>query len=287
MAMKIDTGDGEKARRSDVFHAVPSCIEVDWHLNGRSDHVPDADVAALAADMVKNGQIQPITVRRLANKKIKAVAGYTRLKAALLIERDDPKFRIAARVIEVNDEEAFLVNIRENLIRNNTTPVDNAVNMRRLMENYAYSKAQVAELFRLSPTAVDNTLKLLSLPAKVRARVSAGTLPASAAVRLVGLDDAAIEASVRQAEEEAAGDPASPVGGKVSNVTPVKVTTSQVAKAARERGVRVGRTLSDLRKVLGGREDPLSRMILDFLAGTVEPSELEIALDALTEGVEV
>lgn len=260
MAMKIEVG--EKARRSDLFHLKPSAIVVDWAQNGRTDEVSDEKVKRLAEDIRLHGQLQPISVRRLSDKRVKIVSGYTRLRAGLLLEQEDDQFRLAAQVRDINDEEAFLENIRENLIRNETTPIDNAFNMRRLMQNYGKSKTEIAEFYGISGSMVGNYLKLLSLPDAVRAKVSNGQLKMTAALKLAKLSEDEIEDALKESED----DDGNVNGGKVD-------------KAARKRGAKVGRTISDLRKVLKDRSDTVSLALIAFLDGKGEPTDLTTILD--------
>src|SRR5579863_8116929 len=101
MAMKFTGSDG--AKRSDVFSIDPMLVGMDESRNGRMFPVSDEAVATMAASIERSGQFQAITCRRLPDKSIEVVSGFTRLKAVRLLYAKDPQWKIKVVVSELND----------------------------------------------------------------------------------------------------------------------------------------------------------------------------------------
>lgn len=87
------------------------------------------EVFELAADIKKNGLINPITVRPKGDR-FEIVAGHRRF----LAHRYGGMPQIKCVVRDLTDTEAFAVMTSENLVREDVNPVDEAVHTKRLME---------------------------------------------------------------------------------------------------------------------------------------------------------
>ena len=96
----------------------------------RSDIGRD-EVFELAADIKKNGLINPITVRP-KGERYEVVAGHRRL----LAHRYGGMLKIRCVVRDLNDDEAFAVMTSENLAREDVNPVDEAIHTTRLLQLY-------------------------------------------------------------------------------------------------------------------------------------------------------
>lgn len=266
MAIKIEVGE---ARRGDLWFVKPSNILVDWTKNGRDEPPSDAESRVLAKDIRDNGQLQPVLGRRLPDRRVELVFGFRRYAAALLIEREDPEFRLKIVVEDMNEKQAFLRNVRENLHRKDVTPIDSAHNIERL-ERYGVSPQEIADVFGISTTQVASFRKLLVLPDQIQKRVANGTLGFSVALELSKLTESEAIATLAGIDAESGGAPS-------------KVKGPQVKEALRRRGAKIGRGVSDLRRALDGRDDPVSLAILEFLAGTVDDEGLGAAIDQNTK----
>jgi ParB/RepB/Spo0J family partition protein len=260
MAMQFQGSEG--AKRSDIYSVDPTTIIMDESKNGRMFPVSDADIDNLAANIKAVLQQHPVTCRRLSNKQLQLVSGYTRLKAILRLHVQDPKWRIRIQIVELNESDAFLANISENLKRNEVSPIDHAYNARRLESAFGFTREQTAEFFGWAPAKVARHLTLLTLPEKVQRQVASRELTVDAAIKLSKLDESEID----DALEAAVSD-----DGHING--------TEVARQVRERGVRVGHTVSELRKVLRDRNEPIAIAILGYLKGDVDEVGLEEALD--------
>lgn len=132
------------------------------------------ELAELAASIRAQGLIQPITVRPSANGRYEVVAGERRLRAT----RDLGATSIRAIVRSVDDRQLLELSLVENLLRADLNEIEVAEALQRLLNQYGYTTAQLAEVLGKSRPAVSNTLRLLELPESVQQLVRHGALTA-------------------------------------------------------------------------------------------------------------
>lgn len=96
----------------------------DIHIPERLRNVDEDHALAISASIVEHGLFNPITVRKTPNGKAKftLIAGAHRIRAIELC--DDIK--IAANIVLADKDEAILIEITENLIRNDLSVLDRA-----------------------------------------------------------------------------------------------------------------------------------------------------------------
>jgi ParB family chromosome partitioning protein len=118
----------------------------------------------LARSMKEEGLIQPITVRKMGGA-FELVVGERRLRAAQILGWK----AIEARIIEINDEDAAVKGLIENLQRANLTPVEEARGFKQLVEApYSLTQEAIAKRVGKSQTVVARTLALLDLPEEIQ-----------------------------------------------------------------------------------------------------------------------
>jgi ParB family chromosome partitioning protein len=166
----------------------------------------DEELEDLARSIREKGLLQPIVVRPLADARgYEIVAGERRWRAAQLAQMHD----VPALVREVSDGEALEIALIENIQRTDLNPLEEAQGYQQLIERFGYTQQQLAESLGKSRSHVANTLRLMSLPEKVRSYIESGSLTAGHARALVAtktpseLADEIIRLglSVREAEE--------------------------------------------------------------------------------------
>ena len=159
MAFTAETGD-HKVTRSDIFLVDPRALVVDWKKNlTRNGEEPPVDDALieLARDMMPkkgqgdaedgtSGQLNPILARPLPDRRLEVIGGFRRMRAALwLIESGTcPDFKVKYVVSRLSDAEAALVNLTENIQREDPKPIQLAHAVRSLTEDYGLTLKQVA-----------------------------------------------------------------------------------------------------------------------------------------------
>lgn len=179
--------------RSDVFFFDPNDIHVslnEFEGNGRWG-VPDPKrVESLCKSFDEHGQLQPVRVRKLPNE-IRLIGGHHRLLAARLYNERHPDkpMKLQARVVTCNEQEAFLEMIIENNERNATTPMDDAINQRVLMDKFGMTTTEVAKLYNCPVSRISQLKSLLSLDHSTRLKVHSGELTLQAALLLASLSE--------------------------------------------------------------------------------------------------
>ncbi len=155
-----------------------------------------AALAELAQSIAENGLLQPVAVRpKKAGPGYILIAGERRWRAA----RQAGLAEIPALIKDVSEEAAAALALIENLQREDLDPVEQAEGLQNLIENYGLTQENAAKRLGMSRSAIANSLRLLTLPAPVRAQVQSGVLSAGHAKALLGLPDAAaIEAAAAE-----------------------------------------------------------------------------------------
>ena len=152
----------------------------------------------LADSIRRHGILQPLSVRRMGNG-YELIAGERRLRAAILAGVTD----VPCIVMRMDEKESGLAALVENLQRQDLDFIEEAMGIRRLLEEQGMSQEQAARLLGKSQSAVANKLRLLkhSEPVLYRLRETGLTeRHARALLRLPGEEEklAAISEILRQ-----------------------------------------------------------------------------------------
>ena len=160
----IDEASGSLVTRETRFrHSFEAPLDrIEPHPGQARSHFDPADIAALAATMAEQGQLQPILLCKNPQAKGRwfIVAGERRWRAA----RHNGWTTILAIEHEGNVEIASLI---ENLQRVDLTPVEEARGLRHLISDKGYSQNAVAAALGKSKAEVSATLRILTLPGEV------------------------------------------------------------------------------------------------------------------------
>jgi ParB family chromosome partitioning protein len=139
----------------------------------------------LADSIRAQGLIQPVLVRR-EGAGYRLIAGERRWRAAQLAGLRE----LPAIVRDASDGEAFELALVENLQRTDLNPIEEAEGYRRLMSEFSFTQEQVSQRVGKDRSSVANALRLLALPAAVKAMVAEGALSMGHARALLGLESA-------------------------------------------------------------------------------------------------
>ena len=116
-------------------------------------------LAELADSIRQHGVISPILVHESQNGYYEIIAGERRWRASKLAGLK----AIPAIVKKLNEEETYEVSLIENLQRQDLNPVEEALGIKKLMEEHSLTQEQVAEKLSKSRSSVANSLRLLNL----------------------------------------------------------------------------------------------------------------------------
>ncbi|WP_148252355.1 ParB/RepB/Spo0J family partition protein [Aidingimonas lacisalsi] len=151
----------------------------------RRDIQPEA-LEELADSIRAQGVMQPIVVRPVGQKRYEIIAGERRWRAAQLAELDV----IPAVIREVSDQAALALALIENIQRENLNPVEEAMALKRLMDDFDLTQKQVADTVGRSRAQVANLLRLLALDPEVQTLLERGDLDMGHARALLALSGA-------------------------------------------------------------------------------------------------
>ena len=177
---------------------LPDAQTVDSHLieieidrikpNGLQPrmHFEPESIAGLARSIAENGILQPVIVRPSGgDDQYELIAGERRWRAA---QQADLK-RIPALVQDLSDQKMLEVALVENIQRDELNVIEEGHAYRMLMEDFHLSQMEVAERVGRSRSAVANTVRLLTLSAKVQRLVLEGALSMGQARALLPLSE--------------------------------------------------------------------------------------------------
>ncbi|ROR99036.1 ParB family chromosome partitioning protein [Sinobacterium caligoides] len=165
-------------------------LPIEWIERGRYQPRKDMHAEALEelAESIKaQGVMQPIVVRAIGKNHYEIIAGERRWRATQLAGLDT----IPAVIRQVSDEAAGAMALIENIQRENLNPVEEAVALQRLRDDFGLTQLEVAEAIGKSRATVANLLRLLSLGDEVRTLLEHGDLEMGHARALLGLTGAA------------------------------------------------------------------------------------------------
>ena len=149
----------------------------------RKDMVPES-LQELADSIKAQGVMQPIVVRPISDRKYEIIAGERRWRATQLAGLDS----IPAVIRDVADEAAIAMSLIENIQREDLNPIEEAVALQRLQQEFELTQQQVADAVGKSRTTVTNLLRLMSLQEDVRRLVEHGDLEMGHARALLALE---------------------------------------------------------------------------------------------------
>lgn len=137
---------------------IPMSEIVPSALNPRKTFDQEA-LEELAQSIKENGLVQPITLRKLGNKKdskYEIVCGERRFRASQLIGADT----IQAIVKDLNDKQAFACMIIENLQRKDIDPMEEAAALHHLYTEGSMTVSEMAKMLGKSTSFVSGRIQL-------------------------------------------------------------------------------------------------------------------------------
>lgn len=140
----------------------------------------------LAASIKTQGVMQPILVRQLADDSFEIIAGERRWRAAQIAGLN----QVPVLVRSVADNAALAMALIENIQRENLSPLEEAMGIQRLIDEFDMTHQLAADAVGRSRSAATNLLRLLRLPDVVQAMLMEGRLDMGHARALLSLDPA-------------------------------------------------------------------------------------------------
>jgi ParB family chromosome partitioning protein len=148
----------------------------------RRDMDPTA-LEELAQSIRAQGVMQPIVVRPIGEGRFEIVAGERRWRASQQAGQET----IPAMVRELSDEAAIAMALIENIQREDLNPIEEAMALQRLQQEFQLTQQQVADAVGKSRVTITNLMRLISLPEAVKTMLAHGDLEMGHARALLGL----------------------------------------------------------------------------------------------------
>jgi len=139
----------------------------------------------LAASIKSQGVMQPIVIRPLSLDKYEIIAGERRWRASQIAGLDT----IPAIIKPVGDEAAIAMSLIENIQRENLNPIEEAMALKRLQDEFELTQQEVADAVGKSRATVANLLRLIGLHIDARRMLEHGDLEMGHARALLSLPD--------------------------------------------------------------------------------------------------
>lgn len=118
----------------------------------------------LASSIKQLGIIQPITVRKIDDRKFQLITGERRLRAAQLAGLN----KIPAFVRFANDQEMLEMALVENIQREDLDAIEVAISYQRLIEECKLTQESMSDRVGKKRSTISNYLRLLKLPAEIQ-----------------------------------------------------------------------------------------------------------------------
>ncbi len=149
-----------------IINTVPKIaldqIEVN-PFQPRADFNPQA-LTELAGSIKVHGVIQPITVRKISDKKYQLISGERRLRASKMAGLSE----IPAYVRTANDQEVVEMALIENIQREDLNAIEVALTYQRLIDECDLTHENLGERLSKDRSTITNYLRLLKLPPEIQ-----------------------------------------------------------------------------------------------------------------------
>ena len=139
---------------------------------------------ALSQSILKQGVMQPIIVRPIGNNQYEIIAGERRWRAAKLANLNE----VPVIIKNIPDESALAMALIENIQREDLNPLEEAVGIKRLIDEFNMTHEEAADAVGKSRVTVSNLLRLLTLTKPVQDRLLSGKIDMGHARALIGLE---------------------------------------------------------------------------------------------------
>ena len=145
----------------------------------------DEEALAELAESIKiQGIIQPITVRKLSDKKYQLISGERRFHASKLAGLE----AIPAYIRTANDQQMLEMALIENIQRENLNSIEIALSYQRLLSECDLRQEDLGDRVGKKRSTVTNYLRLLKLPPDIQAALRDELISMGHARAIINLD---------------------------------------------------------------------------------------------------
>ena len=143
----------------------------------------DDSLEELATSIKADGVIQPIVVRKVGDK-YEIIAGERRFRASKLAGLE----KVPIIIKNVSDRKARELALVENIQREDLNPIEEAISLKTLMEEYKLTQQELSDIVGKSRSYIANNLRLLNLSDYIKDYLIRGELSPSQGRTLLSLE---------------------------------------------------------------------------------------------------
>jgi ParB family transcriptional regulator, chromosome partitioning protein len=143
----------------------------------------EAKLQQLAESMRQHGQLQPVLVQSVGPQSYVVLAGERRWRAAQILGWP------TLLAIELPDADKPVVQLIENMQREELSAIEEARGMAELMRERGWTQRRVAETLGRNEAEVSRSLRLLDLPSAILDRLATSQVPRNVLYELTRIDD--------------------------------------------------------------------------------------------------
>ena len=174
--------------KEDDFITDENLLIVDLDkLKAREDqprkNFDDDSLEELATSIKADGVIQPIVVRKVGDK-YEIIAGERRFRASKLAGLE----KVPIVIKNVSDRKARELALVENIQREDLNPIEEAISLKTLMEEYKLTQQELSDIVGKSRSYIANNLRLLNLSDYIKDYLIRGELSPSQGRTLLSLE---------------------------------------------------------------------------------------------------
>lgn len=161
-------GNSSEPQRQDT-------LRVDYLQPGKYQprtHMDQESLNELAASIKAQGVMQPILVRPVGGGRYEIIAGERRWRASQLAGLHE----VPVLVRDIPDDSALAMSLIENIQREDLNPLEEAMGIQRLIDEFGMTHQQAADSVGRSRPAASNLLRLLHLAKPVQDLLMAGEI---------------------------------------------------------------------------------------------------------------
>lgn len=181
---RSSSADSRSGSATDGLMTLPLDLIQPGQYQPRRD-IQQAALEELAESIRTQGLMQPIVVRPLPGQqqRYEIIAGERRWRACRLAGLNE----IPALIREVPDEAAIAMALIENIQREDLNPMEEAIALHRLQQEFELTQQEVAEAVGKNRTTIANLLRLMNLNPDVKTLLENGDIEMGHARALLGL----------------------------------------------------------------------------------------------------
>ncbi|HWD40383.1 MAG TPA: ParB/RepB/Spo0J family partition protein [Fimbriimonas sp.] len=191
------------------------------------------DLSELKASITRHGILQPVILSIVAEDQYRLIAGERRFTAAKELGLET----VPAIIRTIEEHNRLEVQLVENIHRKELNPLEEASAYQRLIDEFKLSQRQLAQRLGKSPAAINQTIRMLSLPREILESVQTSErLSRSVLLEIAKLPNADEQlaywtaalnggVTVKEARAKKAGEPAPP---KPHSKFPIKTKAATV-----------------------------------------------------------